>query len=61
MNDCDHYKRIPKWISEEHFITVEIEDRLVDDWISTTVDIDLYSFKCTHCGKIEYYSKPIKK
>jgi hypothetical protein len=60
MNGCDHYKRIQKWVSEEHFITGEIEDRLVDEWVSTTIDIDLYRFKCTQCDKIEYYCQPIK-
>lgn len=61
MNGCDHYERRQRWVSEENFMTGEVEDRLVDEWISTTVDVDLYSFKCTQCEKIEYYSRLIEK
>lgn len=56
--ECDHYQRQVKWISEENCISGEMESRLVDEWVSTTIDIDLNRFKCVQCGKIEYYTQP---
>lgn len=55
MSDCDHWEKKVFWRKVEHFITGEMEDELVEEWISLTVDIDIYSFRCKRCGKIEKY------
>jgi predicted nucleic-acid-binding Zn-ribbon protein len=54
--ECNHSKRRTYWTKEEHFITGEMEDKLVDEWESTFIDIDLHRCKCIQCGKTEYYS-----
>lgn len=57
---CDHSERRIYWVKKKNFITGEMEDELIDEWVWTFVDIDLYRFKCTRCGEIQYYSQPMK-
>ena len=56
MKECRHEIRKTYWVKKENLITCEIEDHLVDEWVSTWKDIDLHRSQCTECGKVEYYT-----
>lgn len=63
QNFCTHttIKSVWKESYIDYFMSDEKEGYWADEEVSTTVDLDLYRYKCTQCGKVEFYSGGAKK
>lgn len=56
---CTHSQRRVEWVDEEDWWggRGHSDYKVIEE--DTFVDLDLYRFKCTLCGEIQYYSKPL--